>query len=508
MATLPRLLALFALLCLGLGDALANNVRITNVTLPTEVNTAPGGGYTLDVSYDLSWDNSWRISTGPANWDGVYIFGRYRVDEGPWRFLGDVGVATPTGFNKVGPSGQGQIIYRDADGSGDVSLTGVQYLGLIPDPLFDPNAEIEVRLYATEMVWIPEGDFELGQGGGIATNRFFYARVLAGGPAPWPVESEAAISVGVPDINTPRFTIAQDAQRAGMDSGTIPAAYPKGHSGFWMMRYEVSQQQYVDFFNALDETQRFYVDPTDASGKNGDAEVFRNGISYQVGSDATTTLPNVAMTYVRASGMLAYLDWAGLRPMTEFEFAKAARGTRPAVEDEYAWGTTDIAVGDYTRIDAGTEDERYTTGFSSVAGNALYGSTRGNANGPGRVGAIAASATNPSRILSGAGYYGVMDLSGNVYETAISAGSATSRAFEDVRGDYEYDVSFFLGGGGFPATWPDPSSESFAFRGGSWAGPAREQLVADRTWGLTRHTTAYSTVGFRGVVRADFDNVQ
>ena len=508
MASPNRILVVVALLCFGLGVALANNVRITNVTLPTEVTPAAGGGYTVDISYDLSWENSWRISAGPANWDGVYVFARYREDGGLWKFLGDVSAAAPTGFNKVGPSGQGQIVYRAVDGSGDVSLTGVQYLGRIADPLFDPNAELEVRLFATEMVWIPRGDFEVGQGGGTATNEFFYARLLAGGPAPWPVQSEASIRVGVPDINSPGFTIAQDGARAGEDSGIIPAAYPKGHRGFWMMRYEVSQEQYVDFFNTLDEGQKFSVDPTSSSGKNSDAEIFRNGVSYTTGSDMATTLPNVPMTFVRAQGMLAYLDWAGLRPMTEFEFAKAARGTRPSVEDEYAWGTADITAGTYTTVDLGTADERYTTGFSATVGNALYRGTRGVIQGPGRVGGVAASATQASRQQSGAGYYGVMDLSGNVYEAMISAGSVTSRAFEDVRGDYEFDLSFFPSGPVLPTSWPDPSSESFAFRGGSWAGPAPEQLVADRTWGLTLFTTAYSTVGFRGVVRADFDNVR
>lgn len=38
----------------------------------------------------------------------------------------------------------------------------------------------------------------------------------------------------------------------------------------------------------------------------------------------------------------AYTDWAALRPFTELEFEKAARGPQLVVNDEYSWGSTDL----------------------------------------------------------------------------------------------------------------------------------------------------------------------
>lgn len=38
--------------------------------------------------------------------------------------------------------------------------------------------------------------------------------------------------------------------------------------------------------------------------------------------------------------MYAYLNWSGLRPMTELEYEKSCRGERAAFANEMAWGDT------------------------------------------------------------------------------------------------------------------------------------------------------------------------
>lgn len=40
--------------------------------------------YTL-MQFDLSWENSWRTSPAPNNWDTAWVFVKYRLDNGEWQ---------------------------------------------------------------------------------------------------------------------------------------------------------------------------------------------------------------------------------------------------------------------------------------------------------------------------------------------------------------------------------------------------------------------------------------
>lgn len=55
-------------------NVLADSLTISNVVL-TGQNSA--SDYTL-VQFDISWNNSWRTSDGPSNWDATWIFIKYR----------------------------------------------------------------------------------------------------------------------------------------------------------------------------------------------------------------------------------------------------------------------------------------------------------------------------------------------------------------------------------------------------------------------------------------------
>ncbi|MBL4705057.1 MAG: hypothetical protein JKY54_11075, partial [Flavobacteriales bacterium] len=69
-------IALLSLLvCFG---TYANNVSIQNVSL-TGQNTV--ADY-KQVKMDISWDNSWRTSATPNNWDAVWVFCKYRLTSG------------------------------------------------------------------------------------------------------------------------------------------------------------------------------------------------------------------------------------------------------------------------------------------------------------------------------------------------------------------------------------------------------------------------------------------
>src|SRR3990170_5276600 len=58
----------------------ANNIQVTNTTLVSQ-NTVDDF---VMVEFDITWENSWRLAGGPANWDAAWIFVKYRVGAGPW----------------------------------------------------------------------------------------------------------------------------------------------------------------------------------------------------------------------------------------------------------------------------------------------------------------------------------------------------------------------------------------------------------------------------------------
>src|SRR3569623_701370 len=146
--------------------------------------------------------------------------------------------------------------------------------------------------------------------------------------------------------------------------------------------------------------------------------VNRNSIIWDASnpsSKATTLRPSRPVSYVSWPDVAAYAAWAGLRPMTELEFEKAARGKDiGAVADEFVWGTaayTSVTSSDINPASAdenGTETilnsaanlSRNSLGFTTGDGRA--GGPAANQSGPLRVGIFAATSNN--RVNSGAGY--------------------------------------------------------------------------------------------------------
>jgi len=63
---------------------MANDILVSSATL-TGQNTIAGANnianFTM-VRFNLSWSNSWRVATGPSNWDAAWIFVKYRIEGG------------------------------------------------------------------------------------------------------------------------------------------------------------------------------------------------------------------------------------------------------------------------------------------------------------------------------------------------------------------------------------------------------------------------------------------
>ena len=65
-------------------SVLANNIQVSNISL-TGQNTTTGANNAANftmVEFDLSWDYSWRLSTGSANWDAAWVFVIFRIGSG------------------------------------------------------------------------------------------------------------------------------------------------------------------------------------------------------------------------------------------------------------------------------------------------------------------------------------------------------------------------------------------------------------------------------------------
>ena len=139
----------------------ANNIEVTNIVL-TNQNVADG---TTVIQFDLNWENSWRISVGPANYDAAWVFAKYRVNGGAWRqtFISGIGT-TPAGATIETADNIGAFVYRSADGNGDVFFSGLQLEWDYDANNVDANAVVDVQVFAVEMVYVPEGAYRLGTG--------------------------------------------------------------------------------------------------------------------------------------------------------------------------------------------------------------------------------------------------------------------------------------------------------------------------------------------------------
>ncbi len=467
--------------------AYASNVAVTNTALTGQVAST----HTL-VQFDMSWDYSWRDL---VNWDAVWVFVKYRVDGGSWAHAtlsttsGDHSITSPADFTveAVG-DGKGVLIYRTGNGSGTATLTGVKLrwnYGSGGDGVAD-DALVEGKVFAIEMVYIPEYSFWVGDVDNSPTNSF-----RAGGTTgPLQITSEGAITVD--DVNA--TSLYYDG---GSDYDNIPGPFPKGYNDFYMMKYEVSQGQYAEFLNTLTpaQGQNRFIENTGTNRQYIElVGVYGNDASGNNVLNESDDGEWVAANHLAWADAAAYADWAGLRPMTELEFEKAARGNQAVVDDEYVWGNANIAGSVYTLSNAQQAGEVINANYATGSvGNAMYTTTEGAINGPLRVGIFATDTA--TRIEAGASYYGVMELSGNLWERPVTVGNATGRAFTGLHGDGALDAA----GDADVTNWPGTDAVGSGLRGGHWAGGESLIRLSSRNLAAEPYTTRGLSGGFRGV---------
>lgn len=501
-------ITLFLVLSMG-QNSMANNIQISNITL-TGQNIA--SDFTM-VQFSLEWENSWRVSVGPSNWDAAWIFVKYRVGTGPWlhAFLNNTGhtsgagtAATITpGLNNTSSSfstsfnpAMGAFVHRSGDGIGTFTQTGLQLRWNYGANGIADGQVVDIKVFAVEMVYVPGGSFQ--EGDGTATSVQGQFRDASTTNTPLTIGGEGSLALG----GTTAGNLTSNTGMATADdfNTNLPTAFPKGFNAFYCMKYEVSQQQWVDFFNVLDNTQKGFRDITggilNSTGKASDGEINRNNISWTSG-DATLnsgTFGNVACNFLSWMDGAAFADWAGLRPMTEMEFEKACRGTVNSVANEYAWGTTSINGASVIGSGGGINEAAGNTGANVVFNNIP------SVQGPMRVGNFAK--TSSTREQAGASYYGIMDLSGNLWERTVSVGNATGRTFTaPIHGNG------LLTSDGFCdiTTWPGyvtnqvTGATGSGLRGGAWNSLSTYLRASDRFNASFIDTGRTASYGFRAV---------
>ncbi|MCH2022144.1 MAG: formylglycine-generating enzyme family protein [Saprospiraceae bacterium] len=463
-------------------DLVANNIQISNVSLTNDST----------LSFNISWDNSWRISNAaPYNHDAVWIFiKRKDCALGQWSHVNiDTNVLTHTVGaplevyidGKDGSVAKGLFLRRSSDGVGNVSNTAVSIrMSALP------VGEFDFRVLGIEMVQIPQDSFQVGDGN---TSTGSFKDGNSSNPL-W-ITSEGAISAGSApgSIYTAVSTYRPVA---------LPAAYPKGYAEIYCMKYEISQGQYVDFVNLLTSDQ-------------GAARQSKGSTTYRTNISGTwpvliANTPHRAMNYLAWTDFLAYMDWAALRPMTELEFEKICRGPGAPVAGEYAWGSSIITDAGPTVQNDGSPTEGVSNTITAGGGIANYGSGSLSSvvRGPLRCGFAANAGT--TRLEAGAGYYGVMELTGNVYERAITTRHTAGSGFTGNLGDGELSVAPSAGYAN-QSSWPNQqasissnsSVSGSALRGGGWNASASYHRVSDRSYSYYQSGQRGLNIGGRGV---------
>ena len=568
-------LNLFLFLLLFLANSmLANNVQVSNVVL-TGKNTTDDF---IMVEFDLSWDNSWRVSTGSSNWDAAWVFIKFQVgarnpvltgasssgttitvnsttdlrvgmpvvvSAGTGSFAANTTIssitnstqfevsATPdvalsgatitcqriwehatlntTASNHTAPSGStldvpsdgvGAFVYRDVNGSGTLSLTDVQLRWEYGTNEVRDGAVLQVQIFAIEMVYVTSGDFAAGSGGN-EDNPFILTTI-----------NTATANT------TPSGTGSLGGEAGGYPTGkTAPnASWPNGFNAFYCMKYEISQGQYRDFLNTLTRTQQnSRTESNCATGitsitnryvmTNSTIVTNRNVIRCDLVVDANLPITFycdldldgignesadgewIACNFLNWMDACAYMDWAGLRPMTELEYEKACRGVATPGSNEYVAPPIKTATG---VNNAGTSSETY----GNTDPNFVFNNST---SGPYRVGVF--SGTSTTRNQAGATYYGIMEMGGNVSEPTVTIDNTDGRVYTGLHGNGILSSN----GHANTANWPGlvngqlTTASGSGNRGGSFENAQADMRISDRSFAATAVTNRTRTYGCRAV---------
>ena len=463
-------------------NSYGNDLRITSTTFNQVV-----GVNASSITFQLSWKNSWRtvVNVAPNNWDAAWVFIKYRAcGSAPGVEWSHAGISTVLANHTLGTlepttttqsandptipaidgsagtlagSNKGIMLQRNAVGVyAAAAATGVTLR--MTDDFGALTNKYDIKVFGIEMVFIPTGQFLLGDGCTYDlwnNNTTFVDSVNSAGTIiSWNAKlilSESAVTThshptGPQPANNTNFIwgIA-----GGTEGIPLAATFPKGYRSFYIMKYEITQDQYAQFLNTLPNNTATSLFPGCYNVRRN--QLNNTGVAPNL---YASSRPNRAQNYLFWHHIAAYMDWAACRPLSEMEYEKACRGPLPATCSQYAWGTnvidpnnglnhaliisTTVPSEDGTETILGLNGIPYTPYIANCAwsqtdyvGNgAMVG---GDAySGPVRVGIFATNAS--TQVQSGATYYGVMEMTGNVEEWYVGVSAYPTTAFSGIQG--------------------------------------------------------------------------
>lgn len=411
-------------------DLIISNVRSVN---RDDISNNP-----QRVIFDIRWKNSWNNA---KNHDAVWVFMKFNTPyNNHVKLLGQGHQILKNRSNEasspqieVSSDSLGFYIYPSRTYRGDIDVK----IEMLIKPLPERGRRVKLTglsVHGIEMVYIPKGPFTLGSPDTSAIKRAaFYESDAAGKPQGLiKIDSEESIPVGAKAGAL--YYWSETALYNGDQQGPIPQAFPKGYDAFYIMKYELTQGQYADFLNKLPAGWTYVRSPI------GGIDYYkkRGGIRLVDGKYVADS-PNRPMNYLSFTDGLAYTDWAALRPITELEYTKAARGPAKPIPAEFVWGSNT-----YDQL------ERYVSPDAEL----MF------ANGIDE-----SMLTDETKAIFGASYYWVMDLSGSLWEKVITIGNPKGRAFTGSHGDG--NLKF---GHATNEDWPSSDDEigGFGYRGGGY----------------------------------------
>jgi formylglycine-generating enzyme required for sulfatase activity len=466
------------------------------------------------------------VTSGPANWDAVWVFVKRQACSSTniWASAllsttsSDHSTSVASGTSSLTldatSDGMGVFIRRSAltNTTGNISTHTITLKlngSSNTSPSIVTSANDNFKVMGIEMVYVPQGSYYLGDARSTNSNNF-----SAGNNASTALLIDASkqnAGLGVSTVYCNNFIY-------GCPSA-LPSTFPLGYNGFYCMKYELGLSSYVDFLNCLTYDQQAQkqskwgaVYPNILNAQITDNW---NPISIKVSVPGTyNTIPATfsqsvnsyyrPMTELNWQDLASYLDWVGLRPMTEFEYEKACRGNNSGtpnnpVANEYPWGSTVIyqatSGGNY-----GAANEILSAAGQN--GACAYGWNDNGTWSPMRSGGLATSTTN--RVQSGATYYGIMEMGGNVWEQCVGGGSGYDYStFTTANGDGNLTSNGLANVAGWPTS--GGANSGTIIRGGAVTHSAVYVQVSDRTYyaGTTLNSEANNNsnnqVGGRGV---------